>query len=291
MSDQKKSDGSENTAEGKISLTRRQAMTALGVGAVALTASHLGVAYEASQFAHEQSQPQLSDLQKELEKLRGLVALYDNLEKIGVDAIVGGALTAFKGFLDRLRGGVGLLSGGVSAAEGALNAFENTFALVRGGLKAAEEAIGNLVALLKNAESFLGQATSPTKPLIQQMRDFFDDLLSKIPFGVGDNIRKTIDGVVGLVTAIPNAVTSVNTRLLEPLRTSWFAEDNAKNLQGALLDPVKQKVFSPLKKFLGDVDQTLAHWESDVAEPVQAALDQREAVRKQITQYKQQHKM
>ncbi len=282
--------GEEKQAE-TIALTRRQAMTALGVGAVTLTATHLGVAYEAAQWAEQEPRQQASDMAAELEQLKGLVVLYENLEKIGVDAVISGAMTAFKGFLNTLRGGVSLLRDGVNAAESAINGFHDTFGAIRAGLKAAEDAIANIAALLKNAEDWLGQTTSPIQPLIQQVHQFFDDLLSKIPFGVGENIRKTVDGLIGLVVAIPNAVKEVNTNLLEPLRTSWFSDDNGKNVQGSLLDPVSQKVLQPLEKFLGDVDQTLAHWESDVSQPVQATLDQRAEVRKQIAAYKQKYGM
>jgi hypothetical protein len=86
-------------------------------------------------------------------------------------------------------------------------------------------------------------------------------------------------------------VASINTKLIGPLRTSWFSDDNAKNIQGALLDPITTKLIKPLKNFFADVDQVLAHWESDVAMPVQAALQQRESVRKQIAEYKRQNGM
>jgi hypothetical protein len=274
-----------------ITLTRRQALTALGLGAVTLTATHLGVAYEAAQWAEQEPRQTNAALAAQVEKLQGLLALYEHLDQIGIDAVVSTALAAFKIFLDKLRGGVGLLRDGVNAVEGTFNGFQNTFGAIRDGLTTAEAAVNNVAALLKNAEDWLGQTTSPLQPLIQQVHQFFDDLLSKIPFGVGDNIRKTIDGLIGLVVAVPAMVQDVNTSLLEPLRTGWFSDDRAKNLQGALLDPVSHQVLEPLKNFLGDVDQTLAHWESDVSTPVQAALDGRAAVRQQIAEYKKQNGM
>jgi hypothetical protein len=279
------------TGEDRINLSRRQAMAALGVGAVALTATHLGVAYEATQLAQQAPSQQIEELNAEIEKLKGLIALYENLERIGVDAVIDGALTVYKGFLDTLRGGVGLLQGGVGAAEGALGGFQNALALIHGALKAAEEAVANVAALFHNIESLLGDVTAPARPLLEQIRQFFDDLLSKIPFGVGDNIRRTINGIVGLVVAIPSMISSVSTGLLEPLRTGWFSDDAAKNIQGTLLDPITQQVLTPLKKFLGDVDQTLAHWENDVSTPVRAALDQRQLVRDQIKDYRTKNKM
>ncbi len=274
-----------------IRLTRRQVVTTLGLGAVTLTATHLGVAYEAAQWERQQHQPEIADLTAEVEKLRGLLALYENLEKIGIDAVISGALSGFKIVLESLRSGITLLRGGTGAAEGAISGFQNTFAALRNALTTAEQAVNNVAALLKNVEDFLGQTTSPVEPLIRQVRQFFDDLLGRIPFGVGDNIRRTIDGISGLVIAIPSMLPDVKTAFLEPLRATWFSDDNAKNIQGLLLDPITQKVLEPLKQFLDDVDQTLARWEGDVAKPVQGALDRRDAVRQEIADYKSRHNM
>ncbi len=281
----------ETNARDKVALTRRQAVAAIGAGIVVLGATNVGTAYEAAQWGREQTLPQATDLQSEVEKLRGLIALYETLDKIGIDAIISGAMSAFGGALDTLRGGVGLLSSGLTAAEDVISSFRNTFASIRDGLSAAEGAVSGLASLLTQAETWLGQATQAARPVLEQVRQFFDDLLSKIPFGVGDNMRKAIDALVGLVGAIPGAILQVNTRLLEPLRTGWFSDDNAKNIQGALLDPITQNVLDPLSKFLGEVDQALARWRTDVTMPVQSALDQRADVRKQIAEYKKQNGM
>jgi hypothetical protein len=281
----------ESKMDETITWTRRRVVTALAAGAVTLTATHLGVAYEATQWEQQQHQPEIDELKAEVERLKGLLALYENLEKIGIDAIISGAVSVFRGLLEGLRGGVALLRGGIGAAEGTISGFQSTFAVLRGALTAAEQAIANIAALLKNAQDFLGQTTSPLDPLIQQVRQFFDDLLGKIPFGVGDNIRHTVDGIAGLVIAIPSMVLAVGTGFLEPLRATWFSDDAAKNVQGSLVDPIKHSVLEPLDKFLDDIDQLLARWESDVATPVQGALGQRDAARKQIADYKSQHNM
>ncbi|MGB8644174.1 MAG: hypothetical protein WCF84_02990 [Anaerolineae bacterium] len=283
-------DESENKPD-TITFTRRQAITALGAGIVTLGATNLGTAYVAGQWGQGQTHQELTDLQAEVDKLRGLVQLYESLDQIGVDAIMATAMLVFKGFLDTLRNGVSLLKTGATAAGNAIAAFHNTFGAIRDGLGLAEQAVSAVASLLKDAETWLGQATTPLQPLLQQVRQFFDDLMSKIPFGVGDNIRKAVDGLVGLVAAIPNMLLQVNTNLIEPLRTGWFSADNSKNLQGTLVDPITRQVMDPLAKFLGDVDETLFHWESDVATPVQTALNSRAVVRSKIGDYKKQHNL
>jgi hypothetical protein len=274
-----------------ITWTRRRVITALAAGAVTLTATHLGVAYEAAQWEQQQRQPEIDELKAEVEKLKELVALYESLDKIGVDGVIVGAITTFKSLLDGLRTGISLLRGGVSTAEGTISGFLSTYAVLRGALTGAEQAVDNVAALLKNVQDLLGQTTSPLEPMIRQVQQFFDDLLGKIPFGVGDNIRQTVNGMSGLVIAIPSMVLAVKTSFFDSLRATWFSDDSAKNVQGSLLDPITHMVLEPLDKFLDEVEQTMAHWESDVSTPVQAALDQRAATRKQIAEFKSQNKM
>jgi hypothetical protein len=272
-----------------ITWTRRRVVAALAAGAVTLTATHLGVAYEAAQWDQQQRQPEIDQLKAEVEKLKELIALYESLDKLGIEGVIVGAMTTFKSLLDGLRAGVGLLRSGIGAAKGTISGVVSTFAVLRGALTGAEQAVDNVAALLKNVQDLLGQTTSPLDPIIRQVEQFFNDLLGKIPFGVGDNIRQTVNGISGLVIAIPSMVLAVKTSFFEPLRATWFSDDSAKNIQGSLLDPITQMVLDPLGKFLDDVDQTLAHWESDVSVPVQAALDQRAATHKQIADFKSQN--
>lgn len=304
-------------SDDKINLSRRQAIAALGAGAVAVTVVGAGAAYEAATQARDEPlkqldaaqkqaselqkqngdlqaqlsdmEAQLSDMQNDLIVHKGLVALYSTLESIPMDTVIAGALGGYKALLDGLKGGVDVLRGAVKAAEGALDGLQNTFTLIRGALVVAEGGVANVGALLKNVQDLLNTTTAPAQPFIEQARQFFDDLLGKIPFGAGDQIRKTVNGTVGLVVAVPSMLSSVKDGLIAPLRDGWFSDDSAKNLQGALIEPLKQNLLEPIVKFLDDVEATLGRWESDVSKPINAALADREAVRKQIGDYRQQH--
>ncbi len=286
---------SENKSD-KIALTRRQALVAAGAGVAVLGATGLGVAYAGGQRCDAQIQQQQADLQqqqadvqKQVEDLKGLVKLYETLEQIRIDAIIAAGIAVLNGFFGTLKNGVALLGAAVTTIEGLLAAFKNTFTVIRAGLTAAEQAVSHISSLLQDAQNWLGRTTAPAQSVFAQVQQFFHDLISKIPFGVGDNILKTVDGLVGLVGAIPDAILQINTKLLEPLQTGWFSDDNTKNLQGTLIDPITHQLLDPLNKFLGDVNQTLAHWQSDMVDPVQTALNNRAAVQAQITDYKKQH--
>lgn len=313
----------------EITLTRRQAIAALGAGvvvaggAVALTGveatrraqsdaeqqlrqvqaqlndsqNKYDVAQSESQKKYDQvlseSQTKQDELSKQLaaahaqlELYKGLTGLYDTLDKIGIDSIVGAALSAYKGSLDALAGGVNLLREGIVRAENALDSFETGFASIRSALTTAEAAWANVNALLKNAQELIAKATSPLIPLLDQATKFFDDLLGKIPFGAGESARQTLNGITGLIVAVPSALDALENGLFRTLRESWFSDDNARNLETTLAKPVLQGVLQPARKFLDQVEVTLTAWEAQVAKPVNSALSQRQIVMRQIAEYK-----
>lgn len=296
----------------KIALTRRQAVMALGAGVIVAggAATVTGIAatdyakrdaaqqiedlqFQLSQAAKKQddAQKQLAAAQLQIEIYKGLGGLYDTLDNIGIDSIIGSALGAYKASLDALEGGVKLLREGIVSAENALDSFESTFAGIRNALTAAENAWANVNALLKNAQDLIAQATSPILPLVDQATKFFDDLLGKIPFGAGEGARQGIRGIIGLVVAIPSALDALDDGLFRTLREGWFSNDNARNLEATLTKPIISGVLQPARKFLEQVEATLNNWEGQVAKPVNNALSQREIVQKQIAQYKTTHNL
>ncbi len=291
----------------KINLTRRQAVAALGAGVVVAGGAVAFTGIEATAWAKREAEQQLQDLQFQITELRakndevqkqlvaaqlqieiykGLTGLYDTLDKIGIDSIVGAALGAYKTSLDALQGGVNLLREGIVSAENALDHFENAFASIRAALTSAENAWANVGALLKNAQELVAQATSPILPFVDQARRFFDDLLGKIPFGAGEGARQAINGIIGLMVAVPSALDALDDGLFRTLRDGWFSEDTARNLEATLAKPITQNVLAPARKFLEQVENVLDDWEAQVAKPVNSALAQREIVMKQIDAYK-----
>jgi exonuclease VII small subunit len=307
---------SEKSSDG-IHLSRRQAVAALGAGVLVAGGAAALAATEAANWAkqdaalalqdleleldalrkqNEQAQLQLSEAQRQLaaanvqlEIYKGLVGLFDTLDQIGLDAIIGAALNAYAGTLAALEAGVDALKAGIVTVENALDNFENTFASIRGALTAAENALANVGALLKNAQELVAQATTPILPFVDGARKFFDDLLGKIPFGAGESARQTLNGIVGLIAGVPAALTEIESGLFRTLREGWFTEDNARTVEATLTKPIINGLLEPLRKFLEQVDAALNGWEAQVAKPVNHALAQRAVVQKQIAEYREQN--
>lgn len=315
----------DNSADG-INLTRRQAVAALGVGAVvvggaaAFTAAQVNDAakrttdeqvqtlqtqldaldqeraqaqheLEAANQALESANQQLAAAQLQIKVYQGLFGLYNTLEQVGIDTVATGALNAYKGTLAALETGVDTLKAGIITAENSLNNLENGFAGVREALTRAEAQWANVNALFGNAQQLIAQATSPVLPLIDQAGRFFDDLLAKIPFGAGEGARQTLNGIKGLLVAIPTALDELDDGLFRTLREGWFSDDNARSLQAVVATPITKALLEPARAFLETVDGALNNWEAQVSQPITAAVTQRAVVQKQIAEYKSQNNL
>jgi hypothetical protein len=282
------------TEQATVNLTRRQVLTGVGLGVGVLAATNLATAYTANESGRASMsdelaafQNQVAALQSEAERLRGLVTLYGNLEKVGVDALIAAGLSAIEQLLEALRGGVKIVREGIGTVGAALDGVSVSFDILRDGLKLVEQWVGDLEAAVKKAEEFLNAVVAPAQPFFQAVQNFFADLLDKIPFGIGANIKNALDALIALINAIPTFLNNVKIYFLGPLRATWFSPTPEKDVQGALFKPLRQNLLDPAKKFLDDADTLLARWETDLATPVKAALADRQKIRDQIAQYRQ----
>lgn len=276
------SDPDSTVAEKSIGLTRRQVITTAAAGGAALVVSGLGGAAIGSAATTAQ-------YELELVKLRALVALYEQLERVGLDAILAAGMNIVRGALDAVKGGVTLLRDGIAAAETALKNFQATLDALGAAANAAGQALGDLAEKFHAAEGIVVAVLGTATPLAESIGGFFNALLAKIPFGIGDDIRRAVNSLTDLIRAIPTVIDTLTNQLLAPLRDNFFPTRGDPAVKANLIDPIVNNVLAPLKKTLSDVATLVDHWEKDLATPVQAALTDRQTIRDQIAAYKKQN--
>lgn len=265
-------------------LTRRQMLVAAAGGGAALAATALGAAKVGSLATSAQ-------YELELTKLRTLLAMYEQLEKVGLDAILTTGLNIMRAPFDAVKGGLHLVQDGISAVQNALNAFQTNLDSLRAAASAANGVITDLSNRYLAAQAVVDAVTGRAQPLADSIAGFFAALLSKIPFGIGDNFKNGIDALVLLIQAIPASINTLTTQFLKPLADTFFPPNGNAEVKTGLLDPITQKLLQPLQGFLADVESLVNHWENDFGGPVQSALEQRAQLRQQIDDYRQQNKL
>jgi hypothetical protein len=255
-------------------LTRRQVLVGLAAGGAVITTANLAAAIWTTTRSAE------------LVKLRGLLALYEGLERVGLDAIIAAGIQVLGLALEGIEAGSRGLQKALSFVDGGLARFEATFPDIRSGLARVEELVGVLDRQIEGLWAIVAQVTERVGPMAEALGDFFSALLDRIPFGVGERIREITARIQELIGGLPDAMDALKTHLLEPLRQDWFSDDETKGLKGDLIEPLRDRLLSPLNALLDDLIAFTDQWEAKLVAPVEDALAQRAAIRQQIDEYR-----
>ncbi len=296
-------------------LTRRQAIGALGLGAVALVGSNFvtgQVAYQAGdrlsaagaeaavQAARDEAAAQVATAQREAAqqlavanvetlRLRALVKLYETLEGVGIDAAIGIGLKAVAVPFEALKGAAQGLRGAVATVDAALTRFEAAIPTVSRALDTAENNIRWVIDdRLRALQGVLQSATDRVEPLTLALGSFFNGLIDRIPGSVGDRIRDVIGRIRELLGGLEGQLVPIRETLLAPLRRDWFAPGDT-GLQGGLFTPLRQTLLTPLASFLDNLAGLAQTWQTQLVTPVEKALRERDAIRQQIVGYRAEH--
>jgi len=284
LTEQVEADREVLAAEG---MTRRRFLQGALVGGVAGLAVGAGgslVAWETGTAVGRTA----ADLEATAEalKLKGLLALYENLEKIGLDAIVSTGVAAVGLLLEGVESGSLAIKAGLDTVERLLLDFEEAFPTIRAGIEWTEGVVSAFADKLQALEDAIEGVLEKAQPITEALGSFFNFVLDLLPFGYGDKIRITLDRIDDIVTSIPQAVEGINTKLLEPLRRDWFSEEEGKGLKGGLIDPIVTRLLDPLEAFLGKLAELVGSWEEKLVGPIQKSISERDAIREQIAHYK-----
>jgi hypothetical protein len=229
----------------------------------------------------------------ELDRLQGLVNLYEGLEKVGLDAILQTGMVAVALPLEAVELGAKALKAGLEWAEDALLSLGESLPTARESLLWLEERISSVAEGISRLETAIGEALDQAtdNAIGEALKDLSAWILDHLPFGLGDRIRDVLEGLVNLVTSVDDLLQGVNSHLLEPLRTNWFSDGEEEGLGASLVNPLVERILDPLEAHLDDLAALADTWQAELMAPTQEALVQREQIRKEIARYKEQHSL
>jgi hypothetical protein len=227
----------------------------------------------------------------ELERVLGLVKLYEQLEKIGIDAILETGMAAVALPLGAVEAGAKALKSGLDWAEDTLLTLADALPTARESLAWLEDRVSALADGISRVEGALGRALdrATDNRIVEAMEEFANKVLDNLPFGLGDKFRDGLEGLVTLVTSVDDLVRGINSRLIVPLQEDWFSDEEARGLGGTLVDPLVEHVLDPLEAHLVNLSILADNWQAKLMEPTNQALKDRAQVKDQIARYKQDH--
>jgi hypothetical protein len=238
--------------------------------------------------ADAQAQQTLEAFQAEVTRLQGLVERYENLEKAGLDGILQTGMAAVALPLEGVELGAKGLKKGLELIEQALRSLQGVLPTGQDAVLWLEGRVSALANGIQRLEAGLARALDKATDnrVADSLKDLINLVLDKLPFGLGDKIRAALDGVVNLVSSLDELLEGVNTRVLDPLRTTWFSTVEGQGVGETFFMPLVEHVLDPLEAHLEELATLTGTWQQKLAAPAQQALDERAKVREDIARYK-----
>jgi len=272
-------------------LTRRQVLW-LGLGGGAFLIASNATATVVTQrvstdIAEAKAATQLAatraELEAQIQRLEGQLALYRDLERIGLDRLIHALLDAYDRLWPPIHARIAALQRGLQSIQETLTTFETTVATLRDAKGFLDKLFAGLEAQLQGVQQLLDEINKHAAPLGEAVGGFLTWLIDRFPFGVGANVRQANERLRDLVAAVPGLLSDARQRLLAPLWDDWLNPAESAGLRGRLFDPLRQLLLTPLATHLQEIDSLVSGWEES-AKPLRAALAERENVRQQIAQ-------
>jgi hypothetical protein len=232
---------------------------------------------------------QLSSTESRVGVLGGLLALYSQLDELELDEVVEGGLDELGFWIDQALSHVPVLRRGLATADKLLGQLEASLPSIEDGIGWLQGIVNRLADALQVMEDSLEETVEPLQPLAAKLADFVARILGWLPFGVGKRVQRGLDGILGVLTHVPELVRSTDSLLLAPL-SDWFSRDGEQPaIESALIGPVKADALGPAERLATDVEVVDKQLTEKLADPVRAQLSARKPVREEIGQYREQY--
>jgi hypothetical protein len=272
-------------------VSRRQFLNGAMAGGIAGLAAAAGTGVAVWQLSDAEARAIQAGAEAEIARLQGLVDLYEDLEKVGLDAILEGGLAAAALPLEAVELGARTLKLGLDSVKAALRSVEAALPTAQQSILWLEGRVTALAATVQRLQTAIGKALDGAmdNPVSQTLKDLTGMLLDNLPFGLGSRIRDVLGVVVDLVTGVDELVEEINPLLLEPLREKWFSTDDGQGLGAILIEPLVGQLLDPLEAHLASLASLTDTWHRRMVAPARRALEARAELQEQIASYRQRH--
>jgi len=278
-------------ADGQEFLSRRRFLAGAAAGGAAGLAVAAGTGVAVWNIVDNQAQADLEAAQAEIARLQGLVELYEDLEKIGLDAIISTGMKALALPLGAVELGAKALKSGLDWAEEALLSLQQALPTAQESILWLEDQVSAIADGIEKLETAVGNALEKAtdNAVAEALEDLANMILDNLPFGLGDKIRQVLDGMVALVSSVDELIEGINTFFLEPMREKWFATEAGGGVGATLIDPLVEHVLDPVEGHLESLAALADTWQQALVSPTEQALAERAKVQEDIGRYKNEH--
>jgi hypothetical protein len=223
--------------------------------------------------------------------LSGLLALYEQLESIDVEGVVAGGVDAVGGALAELGDRLPTVAEGLALGAAAPDELENQIPLLQNGRLWLQDHVTRISDFYQTVETVLRAAVQGAGTFLANLGEWFQDVLRWLPFGMGDKAAAIMNAMTNLLGETPNTINGLRTNVSQPLDIWLAGEGDELPLRRGVIKPLREKALQPASEALTSVGTVQTTYQTRLVEPVQSIALNRQALRDQIAQYRQQHQL
>jgi hypothetical protein len=234
------------------------------------------------------SQTALETANERLARSKELITLYNQLDGVGLDNLLSSGLGVVGGALAGVAGPAALLRDGVNAAHGLLTDFEQVLPNFSGAMAWLGEQVVKIKVALWAVETAAQQtANSTLSGVTAVFGGFVGFVLDRLPFNIGANVRQTLSEVQNLLEGVTTMSDQAADQVL--LKISHYVDDGPQGWKQAMVTPLRNNTLAPADQVLTAVSGASEAFTTSLNEPATVALQQRQAVRDQIANFRATH--
>ncbi|MCS7282880.1 MAG: twin-arginine translocation signal domain-containing protein [Anaerolineae bacterium] len=225
-------------------------------------------------------------LEKEVTALRELLALYEEMDNLGLDDRLREGIRAVGGILETAGAIAERLLEAIRSARTALLKFQSKFPDLHAAIRWLRESLLSLSQKLTALENEVNDFLELTNPIAETVGGFLARVLDRLPGALGRQVRGGLERMGEIIAALPTFLQGLFTRILEPLE-DWFNSRADAGLNSWLVNPLLHNVLDPAEALVERVLELTTTWKEQLAGPSEEALNRRSELRAEILRRKQ----
>jgi hypothetical protein len=287
--------GGTETAVLRTQLATTQAENARLQAALAAAQHQLSLYEKAdgtTQSSTEGLHLELQSANQRVTALAGLVALYEQLENINVVGTVNSGLAVLSTRLADLMAETPTLAEGIAAGQAALADLEGHIPLLQNGRIWLGQHLERLSGFYEAARRLLEEGAERLGSFLDMLNNWFQEVRKWLPFNMGQRAADIMAALSQVLAEIPHTLSGLDTNVAQPL-DEWLARDGEETtrLQRKLVQPLRARVLSKGTEVVNQAEQLQTTYQEQLAAPWQTVVEQREAIRELIADYRSQHEV
>lgn len=235
---------------------------------------------------------QLEGANQQIGLMAGLVALYEQMDGVDVAGLLAGGVTAVADSLNNLAGKAPTLAEGIAISQLALAELDEQIPLLqngRGWLAAQQSKLQGYFATL---EERLRGAVERVGSFLEMVNQWFQDMRKWLPFNLGERAANIMEAATTLLNETPHTISGLDTNVAGPLDLLLAKdEEDEVRLRRRLIKPLREQLITPAQALAEETGQVKLAFQEKVAGPLETAVAQRQQLREQIANYRQENQI